>query len=205
MTVIATNGNCINAIDMLLRKGVTAIGRYYRVVHPTWRLTRAEAQTLSGADIRLFTVYEDTGHDLALTAAQGVIDGLNALEQAATVDQPYRSAIYFSLQDPDGHGTHDLPAIRDYFTGVKASIGSTYRLGVLSNGVVCRALLDEGICSYAWLSASWSQPGTREFYRSSRWHLAQSTPVDQNWGGLSVDVNEARDDFGAFSVRVLVS
>ena len=79
MTVIATNGNCINAIDMLLRKGVTAVGRYYRVVHPTWRLTRAEAQKLSGADIRLFTVYEDTGHDLALTAAQGVIDGLNAL------------------------------------------------------------------------------------------------------------------------------
>jgi hypothetical protein len=205
MTVIDTNSNCINAVDMLLRKGVTAVGRCYRVVHPTSRLTRGEAQQLCGADIRLFTVYEDAGHDLALSAAQGVIDGINALEQAAMVDQPPRSAIYFSLQDPDGYGTPDLPAIRDYFTGVKASIGSTYRLGVLSNGVVCRALLDEGICAYTWLSASWAQPGTRDFYRSGRWNLAQTTPVDQNWGGLSVDVNEVREDFGAFSVRVLVS
>jgi hypothetical protein len=206
MTVIDTNSNCINAIDMLLRKGVTAVGRYYRVVHPAWRLTRAEAQKLCAADIQLFTVYEDTGHNLALTAEQGVIDGIHALEQAAAVGQPHGTAIYFALEGlPDGYGTLDLPAIRDYFAGVAASIGSTYTLGVYSDGVVCRALLDEGLCSYTWLSASRAFPGTRDFYRSGRWNLAQTTPLDQNWGGLSVDVNEAKADFGAFMVPVLVS
>ena len=206
MTVIDTNSNCINAVDMLLRKGVTAVGRCYRIMHPTWRLTRAEAQQLCAADIRLFTIYEGTGRNLALTAAQGVIDGIHALEQAAAVGQPHGTAIYFALEGlPAGYSTPDLPAIREYFSGVTASIGSTYRLGVYSNGVVCRALLDEGICSCTWLSASRAFPGTRDFYSSGRWNLAQTTPLDQNWGGLSVDVNEAKADFGAFTVRVLVS
>ena len=61
-------------------------------------------------------------------------------------------------------------------------------------------LLDEGVCSYTWLSASKSFAGTRDFYRTGRWNLAQTTPLDQNWNGLSVDVDEAKDDIVAFDV-----
>ncbi|HEY4987786.1 MAG TPA: DUF1906 domain-containing protein [Bradyrhizobium sp.] len=201
MTVIDTNSNCGNAIDTLRTRGVTAVGRYYRVVHPEWRLTKAEAQKLSAAGIKLFTVYEDTGHNLTLTAAQGKTDGQNALEQATEVGQPTGTPIYFAVEGlPSGYVTSDLPAIRKYFDGVRQAIGGKYQLGVYSDGLVCETLLDEGVCTYTWLSASKSFAGTRDFYRTGRWNLAQTTPLDQNWNGLSVDVDEAKDDIGAFDV-----
>lgn len=202
MTVIDTNTNCIDSIDILRARRVTAVGRYYRVVHPEWRLTRPEARKLSAAGIKLFTVYEDTGHNLTLTTAQGKIDGQHALEQATEVGQPEGTAIYFALEGlPNGYVESDLPAIRKYFAGVKQAIGSRYELGVYSDGLVCETLLDEGICSYTWLSASKAFAGTRDFYRTGRWNLAQTTPLDQNWNGLSIDVDEAKGDFGAFSIE----
>ncbi|MCP3469929.1 DUF1906 domain-containing protein [Bradyrhizobium sp. CCGUVB1N3] len=201
MTVIDTNTNCLNAIDTLRARGVTAVGRYYRVVHPEWRLTEAEAQRLSAAGIKIFTVYEDRGHNLTLTVAQGKTDGQNALAQATEIGQPAGTPIYFAVEGlPNGYVESDLPAIRDYFAGVRQAIGTKYQLGVYSDGIVCETLLNEGICSYTWLSASKSFAGTRDFYRSGRWNLAQTTPLDQNWDGLSVDVNEAKVDFGACTV-----
>ena len=199
MTVIDTNSNCIDSIDTLRARGVTAVGRYYRVVHPEWRLTKAEAHKLSAAGIKLFTVYEDTGHNLRLTAAQGKLDGQNALEQATEVGQPTGTPIYFALEGlPNGYVASDLPAIRKYVDGVRQAINAKYQIGVYSNGLVCETLLDEGVISYTWLSASKAFAGTRDFYRSGRWNLAQTTPLDQNWNGLSVDIDEARGDFGAF-------
>lgn len=201
MTVIDTNTNCINSTELLRGKGVTAVGRYYRVVHPEWRLTKAEAEKLSASGIKLFTVYEDTGHNLTLTTAQGKIDGQNALEQATEVGQPQGTAIYFALEGlPNGYVESDLAAVRKYCAGVKQAIGAKYELGVYSNGLVCETLLDEDICSYTWLSASKSFAGTRDFYRTGRWNLSQTTPLDQNWNGLSVDVDEAKRDFGSFIV-----
>jgi hypothetical protein len=201
MAVIDTNSNCTDKLDVLRSKGVTAVGRYYRVVHPEWRVTKVEAQKLGAAGIKLFMVYEDTGHNLTLTAAQGKSDGQNALEQATEVGQPTGTPIYFALEGlPNGYVESDLPAIRKYFNGVQQAIGSRYELGVYSNGLVCETLLDEGICGYTWLSASKAFAGTRDFYRSGHWNLAQMTPLDQNWSGLSVDVNEAKADFGAFAI-----
>src|SRR5205809_544416 len=127
MTVIDTNSNCTGSIDILRARGVTAVGRYYRVVHPEWRLTASDAQKLSNAGIKLYTVYEDTGHNLTLTAAQGKIDGQNALDQATEVDQRTGTPIYFALEGlPNGYVSSDLPAIRKYFTGVQQAIGRKY-------------------------------------------------------------------------------
>jgi hypothetical protein len=206
MTVIDTNSNCSDKVEVLRAKGVTAVGRYYRVVHPEWALTKTEAQKLSSAGIKLFTVYEDTGHNLTLTAAQGKSDGQNALDQAMAIGQPTGTPIYFALEGlPNGYVESDLAAIRKYFNGVQQSIGSKYALGVYSNGLVCETLLDEGICSYTWLSASKAFAGTRDFYRSGRWNLSQMTPLDQDWDKLSVDINEVKTDFGAFAVTGAVA
>ena len=113
MTVIDTNSNCSDKVEVLRAKGVTAVGRYYRVVHPEWALTKTEAQKLSSAGIKLFTVYEDTGHNLTLTAAQGKSDGQNALDQAMAIGQPTGTPIYFALEGlPNGYVESDLAAIR---------------------------------------------------------------------------------------------
>jgi Domain of unknown function (DUF1906) len=206
MTVIDTNTNCSAALETLRQHGVTAVGRYYRVRHPSWRLTKNEALKLSAAGIEIFTVYEDVGTGLVLTVDQGKADAQNALDQAATVGQPLGSAIYFAVEGlPHGYKKSDLPGIRKYFSGVQSVIGAKYQLGVYSDGVVCQALLDEGICKYTWLSASTSFEGSKDFYRSGRWNLFQQVPTDLDWDGLSVDTNEAKSDFGAFVVPILTS
>jgi hypothetical protein len=203
MVVIDTNSNCSRKIDYLKRKGVIAVGRYYRIRKPEYRITVPEAQKLSAAGIMIFMVYEDTGQkaSLDLTKAQGKADGRTALQQAREIGQPAGSAIYFAVEGlPHGYTSADLPAIRDYFGGVKEAVGDRFKLGVYSDGVVCKTLLDEKYCTYSWLSASTSFEGTQAFYRSGRWDLAQKTPLDQDWEGLSVDVNEAKPYFGAFLV-----
>jgi hypothetical protein len=202
MTAIDTNTNTLKHLKTLQDNDVTAIGRYYRVVHPEWRITKPEARMLSQAKIMIWAVYEDTGGtSLPLTAAQGKAHGTNALKQAKNIGQPEGTPIYFALEGlPHGYTKSDLPGIRKYFAGVKDAIGDAYQLGVYSDGIVCKTVLDEGICTYTWLSASLAFEGTKEFYKSGRWNIFQKVPLDQDWDGLSVDVNSVKKDFGGFLV-----
>jgi hypothetical protein len=159
---------------------------------------------LSKADIRIWTVYEDTGGtSLPLTKAQGKVDATNALKQAKYVGQPQGTPIYFALEGlPDGYKKKDLPGIRNYCEGVKEVFGAYYQIGVYSDGIVCKTLLDEGICTYTWLSASLSFEESRAFLKSGRWNIFQRTPLDQDWDGLSVDVNQTKANFGGFLVPI---
>lgn len=93
-----------------------------------------------------------------------------------------------------------MPGIKLYVEGVRKVLGKTYELGVYSCGVVCQSLLDEKLCDFTWLSASRAFEGSKAFYASKRWDLAQDPKVDQDWDGLSVDLNEYREMFGQFRV-----
>ena len=206
--IIDTNNSCVGKSQFLKTKGVTAVGRYYRLAtHPTWKLTKSEAEELSKAGINIFVVFEDYGKaaDFNLSKHQGQIDGVEALKQAQAVGQPPGSAIYFAVEGlPSGYTHEDLPGIRDYFSGVASAVGGKYALGVYSDGIVCKTLLDEGICAKAWLSASMGFEGSRDFQRSNRWSIWQKTPIDvtDGWNGLSVDFDDVNGDFGAFVVPV---
>jgi hypothetical protein len=209
--IIDSNISCLNQSSFLNSKGVTAVGRYYRVnTYPEWAITKAEAQELSKAKIKIFTVFEEYGSagQFTLTKKQGNNDGISALTQASVVGQPQGSAIYFAVEGlPDGYTSADLPGIRDYFSGVKAAIGTKYTLGVYGDGVVCKTLLNEGICKYTWLAAaSTSFEGTCDFFGTARWSLAQLPPLNlsKGWNGLSIDVNQDNGDFGAFLVPVSI-
>jgi hypothetical protein len=205
MTVIDTNTNCTKHIGTLLMRGVTVVGRYYGVVNPDYKITQPEAQALSLAQIRIFAIYEDTSHYLPLTEDRGKTDGANALRQARAIGQPLNTPIYFTLEGLHldlGYTESDLPGIRNYFKGVKASIAGNYTLGAYSDGIVCKTMRKEGICTHTWLSASTDFVGTKDFYRSQLWDITQYTPVDQDWDGVSVDVNAARGDFGSFVVPI---
>src|SRR5690349_7694355 len=121
--IIDTNISCLGKAAFLRGKGVTVVGRYYRKdTYPEWAITKAEAQELSTHGIRIFMVFEEHGmaSQLELTRARGRIDGKTAVDQAAAIGQPQGSAIYFAVEGlPDGYKSHDLPAIRDYFSGIK--------------------------------------------------------------------------------------
>ena len=203
--IIDTNDSCRGKAQLLKNKDIDTVGRYYRMAtHPEWAITKVEAQQLSRADIKIFVVFEDYGlaSKLKLTIDQGKMDGTSALNQAQAIGQPLASAIYFAVEGlPSGYKKTDLPGIRDYFSGVKQAIAGKYELGVYGDGIVCKTMLDENICKYTWLAAaSTSFQGTKDFMKSWRWSVAQMGPLDISTDDLSVDIDVAKDDFGAFVV-----
>jgi hypothetical protein len=203
--IIDTNTSCLGKAQLLKKKNIDTVGRYYRMAtNPEWAITTAEAQELSKANIKIFVVFEDYGHasKLKLTKAQGKIDGASALNQAQAIGQPQGSAIYFAVEGlPSGYKKVDLPKIRDYFAGIVEAIAGKYQIGVYGDGIVCKTMLDENVCKYTWLAAaSTSFEGTKDFTKSWRWSIAQMGPLDITTDGLSVDLNVAKDDFGAFVV-----
>lgn len=194
--VIDTNTNCTPYIAVLKKRGVTHIGRYY--ASGAWkRITKAEAQALSDAALQIFMVFEDSG-DPPLTFDHGVHDAQIALGQARGIGQPEGTAVYFALEHlPHGYDASHIPGIKRYVAGIKKVLGDAYRVGVYSDGVVLDELLDAKLIDYAWLSASSSFAGSKGFDKAKRWHLAQRK-VDLDWNGVSVDTNDAVDEFGAF-------
>ena len=200
MTVVDTSDNTSGHLRVLMNKGVTGVGRYYS--SRAWkRLTKPEATALSDAGIQIFAVFEDKG-DPELSVSKGIHDAQIALQQATSIGQPQGSAIYFAMEHlPNGYNDSHLPGIRNYYQGLKEVLDGKYNLGVYSDGIVCDALLSGGLCEYAWLSASTAFPGSKDFDRSGRWALAQRK-VDLDWSGLSIDTNDAKDDFGAFRLGV---
>jgi hypothetical protein len=157
-------------IDILKKNGVTAVGRYY--TKNSWVLKGPEAIAICRAGMKLFTVFENTGHrDLKLTTEQGKAHGQAALKMARDgVKQPTGGVIYFAAEGihehhpDDGYNENDVPALKEYFTGILAGIEGQYKVGVYGDGVVCKALLGP-FCTHAWIAAaSYSHPGTKEFY-----------------------------------------
>jgi Domain of unknown function (DUF1906) len=196
MTVIDADSSVTSALDEIVAAGYTAVGRYYSS-NSRKKLSPREAQAISSAGLQIFAVFED-GAKPALTEASGVRDAKIALQQATAASQPKGSGIYFALDSE--LGPDQVDGVKDYFSGIKSVIGDAYKLGVYADGVVCRALLDEGICQYSWLSASRGFPGSTAFYRSRRWSIAQDPNIDQKFNGLSIDTNETNGDFGSFQV-----
>jgi hypothetical protein len=204
--IIDTDTPCTKATSFLVQRGVEVIGRYYAASNGSKVIKKPEAQALSSKGIKIFTVYEDVGKasEFNLTADQGGKDGGTAKKQASAVGQPKGGIIYFAVEGlPSGYKTADLPGIRDYFAGVTKALGQDYSAGVYGDGIVCKTLLDEGMCSHTWLAqASWSFEGSTEFYASKRWSLAQIVTdlPEKLWRGLSVDINEGGADVGSFVV-----
>lgn len=200
MTVIDTDTNCTPHLDDLKRRGVTAIGRYY-AARGSKRITKTEAQAICAAGLQLFIVYEDSGSP-ELSVDRGRHDGQIALSQAKAIGQPQGTPIYFAMEHlPNGYTEKDVAGIKRYFEGIRRAFGDSYKIGCYSNGTTLQALLDAEAIQYAWLSASLSFDGSHAFKAGRKWCLAQDPHIDQNWRGVSVDVNDVNGDFGAFVIE----
>lgn len=208
--IIDTDTNCTPHLDVLKDRGVTCVGRYYAARGSWKRLTQVEAQTISNAGLKLFSVYEDNG-DPALNSESGRHDAQIALQQARAVGQPEGTAIYFAMEHlPHGYTAEHLPGIKNYFGGIRAVFGKAYKVGCYSDGVVLDELLGTKLIDYAWLSASTSFDGSKQFDREGKWHVAQRK-VDLRWqhnpanpkeGFVSADTNDAKDEFGQWALPV---
>jgi Domain of unknown function (DUF1906) len=197
MKALDADRDVTKSLKFIVADGYDAVGRYYSS-NSLKKLTRAEALAIGTAGLQAFVVFEDEARP-DLTKAAGLRDGQMALKQATDVQQPKGSALYFALDSE--LDSADLPGVRDYFAGISSAVGEAYQLGVYADGIVCDALLDDGVCQYAWLSASRGYPGSRQFYKNKKWALAQDPDIDQGYHGLSIDTNEVNGSFGGFTSR----
>jgi hypothetical protein len=197
MPIIDTPISVVSSLQHLKGIGITAIGRYYS--RYKWKvLSRNEAELIGTAGISIFVVYEDGASPNDFDGNKGVFDAQNALQCAKDVGQPTNSAIYFAV-DFNSDADQVAQRIIPYFQAIRQVFGENkvaFAVGIYGNGLACQKLLDMKLCDYTWLSNSTSYNGTKEFYASKRWALAQRLP--QMFGGLKADPNESNGDFGAF-------
>jgi hypothetical protein len=199
MLVIDTDSNVSGHIPLLKSKSVGVVGRYFSAA--SWkRISKSEAQEIAAGGLQLFVIFENSG-DPTLDSDAGTSDAQLALQQAGVIGQPINSAIYFALEHlPNGYTNQDVPGVINYIQQVRAVLAGKYKIGAYSDGVILDALLTEGLIDYAWLSASRGFAGSAAFYASRRWALAQNPQIDMNWDGLSIDLNETKNDFGQFAL-----
>ncbi len=198
MLIIDTNTDCTGHTTSLKGRGVTHIGRYY--ASTKWkRISAGEAKALSNAGFRLVSVFEDSGKP-PLTVEAGEHDARIALAQANAAGQTPGTAIYFAMENlPNGYNASHLPGLKLYFQGVGNILRERYAVGCYSNGLTLATLLDAGAIAYAWVSASTSFVGSKDFLKTPRWHLAQRL-IDKDWDGVSVDTNDCQGDFGSWAL-----
>jgi hypothetical protein len=198
MSIIDTNRNTKAIVKKLAHAGVTTICRYYSAPSAKSKiLSKDEAAAISSAGMSIVTVFEH-GDSPTLDKATGASHASLARDQAAAIGQSKGSAIYFALDSELGPSA--LPGVKAYFAGVKSVVNGDYQIGVYGDGVVCQALLDDQTCKFAWLSASRGFPGSKAFYASKRWSLAQDPHVNQKLAGIGVDYNEANGAIGDFRI-----
>lgn len=204
--LVDASTNLGTVAQCLSREGVKAVGRYYNYGAGGKVLTRQEAQALIANDISIWVVFQYYGnHPTWFTAECGKSDALRALQCAhEIVGQPEGTAIYFGA-DYDEDGTHYESNIVPYFQAVRdvfARPGGKppYRVGVYSDGLVCRRLLDDGLVTETWLSCSRSFPEHAGFLASNRWSLSQTCGVPPvcNVDVDSDEANATRRDYGQF-------
>jgi hypothetical protein len=184
--------------------GVKAIGRYYDYGLGSKVLTRLEAQALIAQGISIWPVFEFWNNEPRwFTKAYGEADAARALQCAQEiVGQPEGSTIYFGA-DYDETGSNYTSNIVPYFTAVKAVFTRPdgtmpYRIGVYSNGLVCRRLVEDGLVSDTWLSCSTDFTEHAKYLASGKWRISQTCGVP-SVGGVDVDDDDVNgSDFGQF-------
>jgi hypothetical protein len=186
----------------LKSSGLHFVARYYRSPLSRWpTLSADEARSVSANGMKLVAVWEYLSNKPEhFTYERGFSDALTAYQQARTIGQPSGSAIYFAV-DFNAQEPYISGAIQQYFRGVRAALAAAgggvppYRVGVYGSGAVCAYLKRMQLAEYAWLSASPAWSGSRGF---GDWNIRQGSR--STLLSFDHDINDARDDYGGFTV-----
>jgi len=185
-----------SAAKCLAQLGFTFAARYYRSQKSKLNhLTREEALAIAAAGLNLVAVFEYAGTKASyFTAEQAAMDVKDALAQAAEVEQPMGSAIYFAV---DYNATLDDIGgpVTEYFQVVSDTLRPKYLPGVYGSGATCRAMLAAGLADFAWLAQSVGFLGTPGF---TSWSIKQGMP--HKFCGLDTDSDDAHGIFGEFTI-----
>lgn len=162
--------------------------RYLVPASMAWkRLTRAEAEAITAAGLKIVSVFQRGTNDAAGGAANGSRDGKAAFQEAKAIGQPEGTAIYFAV-DYDAQPA-DYAAIESYLRAAAAEIPG-YRIGVYGSYNVMEAMASVGACQHFWQTYAWS-----------RGNLSKSANIyqyknGQTLAGHTVDFNDGLGNEG---------
>jgi hypothetical protein len=167
--------------------GAEFAGRYLSHDTTGKNLSRAEADELAAAGIRVFVVWEDAADRALAGRTAGIADALEASLQAQACGMPGDRPIYFAV-DFDA-APSQMADIMAYLDGA-ASVLGRHRVGVYGSYAVVQTALDGGHCAWAWQTYAWS---------AGRWDTraqVRQYSNDHPINGVSCDYNDAGPDFG---------
>lgn len=152
----------------------------------TWKaLTKRECEIITGAGLRLLTVWETTADRAKKGMSAGADDGARAVKLAEEYGMPAGAAIYFAVDYDARSG--DYSAIEGYLKGARAQLGGKYRTGVYGSYGVIEEMARRKAADVFWQCVAWSggkKSGHRNVYQAK---------FGQSVAGIAIDVNECED------------
>lgn len=150
-----------------------------------WKaLTRAEAEDITSAGLRLLTVWETTADRAKGGAAAGAADGASALKRAREIGMPAGGVIYFAVDYDARQG--DMDAIEAYLRAARANTGE-YEIGVYGPYRVIETMARRKACAAFWQCVAWSYGQKSVFLNVYQGWFGQTV------AGVAVDIDECQD------------
>ncbi|MBO8164711.1 MAG: DUF1906 domain-containing protein [Brevibacillus sp.] len=135
--------------------GMRFVCRYLVPASMAWkRLTRAEAEAITAAGMKIVSVFQRGTNDAKGGAVNGTWDGKAAYAEAKAIRQPEGTAIYFAV-DYDAQPA-DYDAIEAYLRAAAAELPG-YSVGVYGSYAVVEEMAKRGACSHFWQTYAWSK------------------------------------------------
>jgi len=168
--------------------GYEFAARYLVPERYAWkRLTRAEAEAITSAGMKIVSVFETTANRPAGGAAAGAVDGAEAFREVQAIGQPIGTAIYFAV-DYDAQ-PKDYDAIEAYLRAAAYAIPG-YRVGVYGSYAVIEEMARRRAAQHFWQTYAWSR-GRKSQYANIYQHKNGVTLA-----GHQVDLNESYGNEG---------
>jgi hypothetical protein len=173
----------------LRRNGKAFVGRYVGG-RQSKRITKAEADALKHAGLKIVTIYEGDAGEMIRGRAAGVTAAQAARSQAAAAGMPSNRPIYFALDvDPALLTAAQRDQVGPYLDGAASVIGRD-NVGLYANFSMIERLCPTH-APWGWQTIAWSQGRW-----SSKAHLQQYT-IERSLCGGAVDLNRtSRVDYG---------
>jgi hypothetical protein len=191
--------DCAQPLTFAKAQAIAAAGyrfaaRYLVPKEYAWkRLTRSEAEAISGAGMQIVSVYETEANRPSGGAAYGRVDGAAAYAEAKAIGQPNGSAIYFAV-DYDAP-PKDYDTIEAYLRAAARELQGEYEVGVYGSYAVVEEMAQRGAAGHLWQTYAWS--GGKKAAGANIWQYRN----DQTVSGHPVDLNEAYGGEGSWSTR----
>lgn len=147
-------------------------------------LTKREADAITGAGLRLLTVWETTAERVKGGAAAGAEDGRRALDCAKEIEIPREGILYFAV-DYDAPAA-DMPTIEAYFHAAREQTHG-YDIGVYGPYRAIEYLARRNVCRGYWQCLGWSGG------QVSAYHNIYQAQWGKTVAGVPVDINDCPD------------